>query len=78
MEGVTIEVCGIWVWLSGNTKTHKDAIKEAGYKWASKKMQWYFRPDDYKSSSRGTLSMDEIRERHGSQTIETEGYRKIA
>lgn len=77
MDGVNIEICGIWVWLSGNTKPHKEAIKAAGYKWASKKMQWYFRPEDYKSTSRGTLSMDEIRERHGSKTVEKEELRKI-
>lgn len=77
MDGVNIEICGIWVWLSGNTKPHKEAIKAAGYKWASKKMQWYFRPEDYKSTSRGTLSMDEIRDRHGSKTVEKEELRKI-
>lgn len=77
MDGVNIEICGIWVWLSGNTKPHKEAIKAAGYKWASKKMQWYFRPEDYKSTSRGTLSMDEIRERHGSKTVEKEDLKKI-
>jgi hypothetical protein len=77
-EGVVIEVCGIWVWLSGNTKQHKEAIKASGFKWASKKMQWYFRPDDYKSFSRGKLSMDEIRERHGSKVINREERDKIA
>src|SRR5690349_6718841 len=27
-----IEVCGAWVWVSGDTKPHKDALKSAGYK----------------------------------------------
>jgi curved DNA-binding protein CbpA len=77
LEGVTVEVCGLWVWLSGNTRAHKDAIKEAGYFWASKKMMWYFRPEDYKSGNRGTFDIDRIRERHGSQIIEKEERVKV-
>jgi len=76
MEGVIIEICGLWVWLSGDTRPHKDAIKEAGYKWASKKKMWYFRPADYKSSSRGKFSMDEIRGLHGSKVLNKKEERK--
>lgn len=78
MEGINIEICGIWIWLSGNTKQFKEELKKAGYKWAAKKLQWYFRPEDYKSSNRKVLSMDEIREKHGSKIIPTESLRKIA
>ena len=37
MEGVEIEIIGCFIWLSGNTKEHKEAIKELGFKWHSKK-----------------------------------------
>jgi len=77
MEGVVIEICGLWIWLSGDTRPHKEAIKEAGYKWASKKRMWYFRPADYKSSSRGKLNMDEIREKHGSKVLNKKEAKKI-
>jgi curved DNA-binding protein CbpA len=77
MDGVNIEICGLWVWLSGDTRPHKEAIKEAGYFWASKKRMWYFRPADYKSSSRGKLNMDEIREKHGSKFIKKEESKKL-
>lgn len=30
MQGVEIEVCGNWIWLSGNTKEYKDQIKLLG------------------------------------------------
>lgn len=66
---IEFEICGAWVWLSGNTKEHKDLIKEAGFKWAPKKKMWYFRPSDYKSRGRGKFSIDEIRATHGSQKI---------
>lgn len=73
--GLDIEVCGAWVWVSGETYSHKTALKEAGYRWASKKRMWYFRPSDWRSFSRGKFSMDEIRERHGSVAVQTR-YRK--
>lgn len=69
LEGLNIEVCGLWVWVSGDTRTHKDAIKEAGYFWASKKYMWYFRPAD-QSGGRGK-SMGEIRAKYGSVNVQT-------
>lgn len=77
LNGINVEVCGAWVWLSGETKQHKDIIKEAGYWFASKKKMWYFRPSDYKSSNRGTWSIDQIRDHHGSKEIKGEGRKKI-
>lgn len=77
MEGVLIEICGNWIWLSGDTRPHKDGIKAAGFWWASKKMQWYFRPADYKSSARGSFSMDDIREKHGSKSVQTKSRARI-
>jgi DnaJ-class molecular chaperone len=69
LEGLEIEVCGNWVWVGGNTKEHKDAIKASGYFWASKKFMWYWRPAEYKSSNRKNCDMDKIRELHGSKAV---------
>lgn len=66
---INIEICGSWIWLTGNTKPIKEVLKELKFRWASKKKQWYFRPDDYKSSSRKTHSMAYIRNKFGSETI---------
>ena len=40
--GLTIEICGCWIWVSGDTKPHREALKSAGYKWAPKKLMWSF------------------------------------
>ncbi len=77
IEGLIVEICGSWVWLSGNTKPHKNTIKTAGYFWASKKRQWYFRPSDYKSRSRGGVSMDKIRDMHGSTHVKAKDKKQI-
>ncbi len=72
IQGIAIEVCGAWVWVSGNTKEHWPKFKEAGFFYAPVKKQVYFRPKGFKSRSRGkTLSMDEIRNKYGSQGIKT-------
>ncbi|MEE8262976.1 MAG: J domain-containing protein [Gammaproteobacteria bacterium] len=67
LPNVIVEVMGSWIWLTGATRTHKDAIKAAGYFWSAKKESWYFRPTGFRSRSRGDTTLDEIREKYGSQ-----------
>lgn len=70
--GLDIEICGSWVWVSGDTLTHKDALKGAGYRWANAKKMWYFRDEKQKRSRRGgAWDMDKIRDTHGSDKIKT-------
>jgi hypothetical protein len=66
LAGLEIEICGAWVWVGGQTFTHREALKTAHFRYASKKKRWYFRPEDWRSSSRGQYSMDDIREKYGS------------
>lgn len=72
LTGIIFEVIGNWVWISGETKPHKEALKALGCKWASKKQQWFFRPEEHKSRwNRKEHSIEEIREMYG-----TAGQRK--
>ena len=72
LDGLEIEICGKWVWVSGNTREHKDALKEAGFFWASKKKMWYWRPEEAKiRRSTGIKDMDYIRHVYGSETVKT-------
>ena len=72
-----LELCGSWLWISGDTRTNKDAIKDLGCKWAPKKKLWYYRPADYKSRGRGKMSMDDIRATHGSQSVKGQSNSRI-
>ncbi len=67
LMGLEIEICGAWVWVSGATYPHRATLKSAAFRYASKKQRWYFRPEGWRSFSRGYYSMDEIRERYGSE-----------
>lgn len=70
LSGLVVEVCGSWVWISGNSKEHKETLKEAGFKWAPKKKMWHFRPASDMTRRRTTeFSMDQIREKHGSKIV---------
>jgi hypothetical protein len=74
LDGLDVEICGSWVWVTGDTKAHKAILNEAGFKWASKKVAWYLRPEGDRAKYRGKCSLDDIRERHGSQRAKS--YRK--
>ncbi len=66
------EVCGSWLWVSGETWRYKKELKAAGLRWAPKKHQWYWRPEGYRKKSRRVLSMGEIRTMFGSVEMEQE------
>lgn len=68
LPGLTVELVGLWVWVSGNTYPHRDPLKAAGYKWASKKRMWYYA--GCPAAGRG-IPMDTIKEKYGCETIKT-------
>lgn len=70
LDGLDIELCGSWLWIGGNTREHKDALKEAGCRWSNNKKLWYWRhEEDGHRWSRGKKSIGEIRAKYGSQHI---------
>ena len=68
LKGVEVEICGSWIWCSGNTMTHKDTLKHLGFKWAHKKKAWYYHTEPYRKRSKRELTLDEIRDMFGSQS----------
>jgi hypothetical protein len=71
LEGINIEICSHWIWVTGNTYPVKNTLKSAGFFFASKKVAWYFRPAEYKVKSKTKMSLDQIRSKYGSQTVGT-------
>ena len=78
LDGLIIEVCGAWVWVTGNTYPYKDILKDNSYKYAAKKKAWHFRPENWKSRSRGKSTMEEIREKFGSEKPAMKGRSKLS
>lgn len=67
--GVEIELCGRWLWFSGNTKAYKDQLKELGCKWSANKMMWYWQNDGKRRFHKKAWSIDQIRDTYGSQSF---------
>ena len=78
LHGVVIEICGYWVWLSGNTYPHKEIISNLGFKFSGAKKSWYWSPTiDTSKYKRGSKSMKNIRQEFGSKIIKTESQAAI-
>ena len=80
LPNIELEVCGTWLWVTGDTYPVKDQIKEAGCRFARKKAAWYWRDWEvpYQKKSRRKFSIDEIRQMHGSIELEKEEAARVA
>lgn len=80
MDGIVIEVCGSWLWVTGNTRDHKDELKALSFRWSSNKQAWYFHRDGYKKRSNKKMTLDDIRGFYGSERIDMEqaGSKRVA
>ncbi len=67
LEGITVELCGSWIWITGDTRPVKEKLRAAEYFWASKKQAWYFKGCE--SRGNGKFSLDNIRSLYGSVTF---------
>jgi hypothetical protein len=75
LTGITIEIVGNWIWVTGNTYPVKKQLKEAGLFFAPKKLAWYYRAEEYKTKG-GRKTLDEIRDKYGSETVRNNQYSK--
>lgn len=66
---VKIEICGSWIWVSGDTKAYRKDLKAAGLWWASKKKMWYWHTKEDTKRRKSSMSMEDIREKYGTKVI---------
>ena len=77
-DGVTVEIIGSWIWLTGNTMIYREEIKKTGFWWSKSKQAWYYNGSDKKTRRRGRYSMDGLRDHWGAQEVKAEERRKLA
>lgn len=68
-DDVTVELCGSWLWVTGNTKPHREPLKAAGYRWSSNKSAWYWHSGEYRKWSKSNWCMNDIRAKFGSKQL---------
>lgn len=78
LKDVEVEICGSWIWVSGNTKEHKEVLKDLKFHYANKKQAWYYHTEPYKKKSKRELTLDEIRDMFGSQKYKAKEERELA
>ena len=75
MDSVEVELCGSWLWCTGNTYPYRQRFAAAGYKWSKSKSAWYWKPENSVSRCKKHFSLEEIRAMHGSTRISAEESR---
>lgn len=66
IDGINIELCGVWLWISGNTYANKEVLKRLGCGYSKNKKRWYWHEGEYSKRSKHKVSMEEIKMKYGS------------
>ncbi len=69
LPGIVIELVGLWIWITGKTKPVHKELSAAKLFYASKKKAWYYRSDHLKAKRGSKKSLDEIRNKYGSEVV---------
>jgi hypothetical protein len=68
-EGLHLEICGTWLWVTGKTFSVKDVLKELGFRYSANKLSWYYRQNDHRSSNQAPIPLGMIREKYGTNVV---------
>lgn len=77
LEGIEIELMGRWIWVRGNTKPHKQKLKELKFRWCKKKIAWSWHRTEDSTILKGNYTLNEIREKYGSTTYKKSNMPEI-
>lgn len=77
LEGIVIEICGSWLWITGNTKEHKEVLKGLHFRWSKSKLAWYYHTADYVKVGKKTFTLNEIRALYGSEVVKASPQLKL-
>ena len=73
--GMTIEVIGEWIWCT-NSFQYKEQLKDLGFWFAKSKKAWVFNGEN-KKLYRRHYSLNQLRDKFGSENIQTTEQKKI-
>ena len=70
-----IEIIGSWLWILGGYE-YRELLKSIGFKFAPKKKAWCWHYGEYRRHHKREVTMDEIRQKYGSQKVNNRRERK--
>ena len=71
LRSLDIALIGYWIWVTGDTKKNKEALKAAKLKWHSKRKCWYYKPKDWKRSYHSNGDLSELAGKYGYKGFQT-------
>ncbi len=71
LRNLDIALIGYWIWVSGDTKANKDALKSLGLAWHSKRTCWYYKPKDWKRTYQSNGNLSELAAKYGYRGFKT-------
>jgi curved DNA-binding protein CbpA len=72
INNLFVEVIGNWIWVTGDTKEHKDLLKELKFRFAPVKKAWYFKTYSYKKKQGEYVDFEGMRQMFGSKKFANE------
>jgi len=82
LEGLEVELLGVWIWISGDTKKHKEALGKNGIKarYSPDKKCWYWRSKEhsYRRKNSPDKSLDDLRNTFGSRKAAAQKTKLLA
>lgn len=71
IPGLVIELCGSWLWVTGETYKAKDQLKALKFRFSRNKAAWYYHAEPYRKHGKQEKSLSEIRNMYGSYRYAT-------
>lgn len=78
LDGLDIEICGSWLWITGNTYDNRETLKSLRFRYSKNKNAWYWHEDGYRKHNSKTFSLDEIRDLWGSEKVNPTQQNRLA
>ena len=70
IKGIVIDLVGVWLWIGGETKAHKEELKTLGCRWHSGRALWFWRKQGYRSTYAKNMSMEDLKAAYGCRGFE--------
>jgi curved DNA-binding protein CbpA len=68
LDGIEIEVCGRFTWITGNFKKHKETLSKLDFGYCKDKKAWYYEYSFLNKKSKN-WTLDRIRDTFGTQIV---------
>lgn len=77
LRGLEIALIGFWIWVSGDTKPNKEALKNMGLYWHGERQCWYYKPRDWKRTYQSKGSLGALAQKYGYKGFATAAEEKM-